>query len=145
MSGSSASPGPTDQQLADIVGYLARLCLESERGLRPTEQLTRFMDPDAALRFRRLLALGRYEGGPIRPPDLGPPHLTRHADGTVYATVVTRTEGHRWGALTLKLREQDGRFLIADIRRLLAATRPAPGRVRPIEEEPLTINRARRQ
>lgn len=139
-----ASPGPSDRQLADIVGYLARLCLEAERGLRAAKQLTRFMEPDAALRFRGLLALGRYEEGPIRPTDVGPPHLTRHADGTVFATVVTRTEGHRWGALSLKLRERDGRFLIADIRRVLAATRRPPGRVRPVEDVSLTVSRDRR-
>ena len=145
MTGRPASMRPTDPQLAEIVGYLARLCLEAERGLRPARQLTRFMDPDAALKFRGRLALGRYDGGPIRPTDVGPPQLTRHADGTVFATVVTRTEGHRWGALTLKLRERDGRVVIADIRRVLAATRPAPGRVRPVADVPLGIPRGRSQ
>lgn len=145
MTGSSASSGPTDRQLADIVDYLARVCLEAERGLRPARQLTQFMDPDVALRFRALLSLGRYDGGPIGPADLGPPHLTRHADGIVFATVVTRTQGQRWGALSLKLRERDGRFVIADIRRVLAATRPAPARGRPVEDVPSTVTRGRRQ
>lgn len=145
MTGRPAFSGPTDRQLADIVDYLARVCLESERGLRPAKQLTQFMDPDAALRFRALLSLGRYQGGPIRPADVGPPHLTRHADGTVYATVVTRTEGQRWGALSLKLRECDGRFVIADIRRVLAATRRAPRRVRPVEDMAFPVTRGRRQ
>lgn len=143
MTGRPAGSGPTDRQLADVVNYLARLCLEAERSLRPARQLTQFMEPDAALRFRNLLTLGRFDGGPILPADLGPAHVTRHAGGTVFATVVTRTEGHRWGALTLKLRERDGRYLIADVRRVLAASRPAPGRARPVGDLPVTISRGR--
>lgn len=116
--------GPTDEQLGDIACYLARMCLEAERGLRPLAQLEQFMDPAAAVRIRRLITLGKFEGGPIDASDVGPAHLTRHADGTVFATVVTRTEGHRWGALSLKLLEHDGLVQIADVRRLLARTRP---------------------
>lgn len=118
--------GPTDDQLGDIACYFARLCLEAERGLRPLAQLEQFMDPAAALRIRGLVTVGQFEGGPIEASDVGPAHLTRHTDGTVFATVVTRTEGHRWGALTLKLREHDGQVQIADIRRLLARTQPDP-------------------
>ena len=124
MSGAPGPPEPTDRQLADIVRYLARLCLEAERGLRSRDHLRRLMEPGDALRSRLLVTLGRFEGGPIRPADVGPAHVTRRADGSVLASVVTRTEGNRWGALTLRLRPHAGRYLIADMHRLHARTRP---------------------
>lgn len=138
----AGSREPTDQQLADIVGYLARVCLETERGLRPVGQLTRFMDPAAALRFRALLTLGRFDGGPVHPADIGSVHLARHGDGTVFASVVTRTHGRRWGALSLKLAEHDGAWKIVDLRRVLAASRPAPRR-RETTEPPPVLGRGR--
>jgi hypothetical protein len=134
---------PTDRELGDIVRYLARVCLETERGLRPPRQLTRFMDPRAALRSRTLLRLGRFDGGAIQPADIGPAHLTRYRDGTVYATVVTRTEGRRWGALSFKLREQDGRWQIADIHRLLATKQRVQNRLRTIDNTPNLMSRSR--
>lgn len=124
MSGTPGPPQPTDRQLSDIVRYLARLCLEAERGLRPRDHLRRLMEPGDALRSRLLVTLGRFDGGPIRPADVGPAHVTRRSDGSVLASVVTRTEGNRWGALTLRLRPHDGRYLISDMHRLQARTRP---------------------
>lgn len=130
MNGLPESRAPTDRQLAEIVRYLARVCLETERGLRPPAQLATYMDPAEALRLQHLLTLGRFQGGPLQPKDVGPAHLTHNRDGTVFATVVTRTEGQRWGALSLRLRERDGHWQIADIHRLLAATRSQPARDR---------------
>ena len=135
---------PTDRELGDMVRHLARLCLEAERGLRPVEQFTKYMDPLEAVRFRRQLALGRFDGGPIQPNDVGPAHLTRYDDGTVFATVVTRTEGRRWGALSLKLRQIDQRWQISDIHRLLAASRTA-GMQRAVEPRSAAITRARQR
>jgi hypothetical protein len=134
---------PSDRELGDILRYLARVCLETERGLRPPEQLTRFMDPRAALRFRTLLRLGRFDGGAIQPTDIGEAHLSRHGDGTVFATVVTRTEGRRWGALSFKLREHEGRWQIADIQRLLATRQRLQDRIRMIDNAPDLMSRSR--
>lgn len=139
------SAGPraaSDRQLADVVQYLARLCLETERGLRPAGQLTQYMDPAAALRFRALLTLGQFEGGPIHPDDVGTAHLTRHTDGTVFATVVTRTEARRWGALSFKLQEHEGQWRIADIRRLLARSPTRPGQLLTIDQPPAVVSRS---
>lgn len=121
----------TDRQLADIVRYFARLCLEIERGLRPREQLEQFMDPTAALRSRGLLTLGRFDGGPIQPADVGQAHVSRQPDGTVIASIVTRTEGRRWGAISFRLRADD-LWRIADVRRLLATNQRTTRRERPI-------------
>lgn len=140
----SPSRLPSDRELGDILRYLARVCLETERGLRPPEQLTRFMDTRAAMRFSRtLLRLGRFEGGAIQPTDIGEAHLTRHGDGTVFATIVTRTEGRRWGALSFKLREHEGRWQIADIQRLLATRQRLKDRVRMIDNAPDLMSRSR--
>ena len=109
---------PTDDELADILRFVARTCLEVERGLRPPAHLTSFMSPvDRVLQPDQL---GRFRGGPVRDGDIGQPQLSRLSDSHIIATVVTRTEGDRWGALSLELRPQEGRWRIAGLRRLLA-------------------------
>jgi hypothetical protein len=133
----------TDRQLADMVRYLARLCLETERGLRPREQLERFMDPAAALRSRGLLTLGRFDGGPIQPADVGQAHVSRQPDGSVIASIVTRTEGRRWGAISFRLRARDGLWRIADVRRLLAMNQRTTRRERPIGPAVGALDRSR--
>ena len=109
---------PTDDQLADILRFVARTCLEVERGLRPPAHLTSLMDPT-----QRLIQpgqLGRFGGGPVQNNHIGQPQISRLTDTHIVATVVTRTDGERWGALTLKLRAHGGRWRVADLQRLLA-------------------------
>lgn len=118
----------TDRQLADMVNFLARLCLEAERGLRPPSQLERFMDPSIALRFDAFVTLGRFHGGPVQPSDLGQAHVARQPDGSVLASIVTRTEERRWGALCFRLQPREqGLWRVADARRLLANSQRAIG------------------
>jgi hypothetical protein len=109
---------PTDDQLADILRFVARTCLEVERGLRPHAHLTSLMDP--AERWLQPGQLGRFRGGPVRDDHIGQPQIARVNDTHIIGTVVTRTEGHRWGALSLELRPRDGRWRIAGLQRLLA-------------------------
>jgi hypothetical protein len=112
----------SDEQLAEIVRFIARCCLETERGLRPPDHLTRLMDHRTARRWQPRGLLGRYRAGPVRPHhDIAPPQLTRLTDDHVIATVITRTSNDRWGALTLRLRVHGGRWHLADLQRLLAA------------------------
>jgi hypothetical protein len=111
---------PTDDQLADILRFVARTCLEVERGLRPPTHLTKLMHPE-----ERLLQpgqLGRFRGGPVRDDHIGQPQFSRVTDTHIIATVVTRTEGDRWGALSLQLGPREGRWHIAGLQRLMAAT-----------------------
>lgn len=120
----------TDDQLADIARFIARTCLEVERGLRPPQHLQSVMNPHVAGLWRRHNSIGRFAGGPVHDADIGTPHLSRINDTAVLATIITRTEGRRWGALTLKLDARRGRWEIAELQRLLAAahyrTGPAP-------------------
>lgn len=109
---------PTDDQLADILRFVARTCLEVERGLRPPAHLSSLMDP--AQRSIQPGQLGRFGGGPVQNDHIGRPQISRLTDTHIVATVVTRTEGHRWGALTLKLRAHGGRLRVVDLQRLLA-------------------------
>ncbi len=109
---------PTDAQLADILRFIARTCLEVERGLRPPAHLGSLMDPTQ--RCIQPGQLGRFGGGPVQNNHIGQPQISRLTDTHIVATIVTRTEGDRWGALTLKLRAHGGRWRVADFQRLLA-------------------------
>jgi hypothetical protein len=119
-------PLPTDDQLADILRFVARTCLEVERGLRPPAHLRSLMDP--AQRWTDPGQLGRFRGGPVQDDQIGYPQFSRLTDTHIFATVVTRTEGDRWGALSLRVAAKGGRWHLADVHRLLAAThdRTAP-------------------
>lgn len=116
----TAARTPTDVQLTDILRFVARTCLEVERGLRPAAHLTSLMDPTQ--RIIHPGQLGRFGGGPVQNSHIGQPQISRLTDTHIVATVVTRTEGDRWGALTLKLRAHGGRWRVADLHRLLAVT-----------------------
>lgn len=120
--------GPTRTQLTEMVRFFAKTCVEVERGLRPPEQLTRYMEPDAALAWSRDGTVGRFGGGPVRDGDVGPAHLSRVADGAVHATVTTRTTSDRWGAVTLHLKAERGRWMLTELRRVLASRHYLTGR-----------------
>ena len=112
---------PTDAELADMLRFVARTCLEVERGLRPPTHLRALMDPATANQLAEPGKLGRFRGGPVLDNEIGHPQTSRLNDTNIVATVVTRTEADRWGALTLRLRAKDGRWRLADLQRLLAA------------------------
>ena len=114
---------PTDQQVAAIVRHLARKQLEIERGLRPPDHLRSHMTP-AAYRVMRLRPREHFpRGGPVLPKDLSGVHLTRYPDGHVYASLSTREQDDRWGAITMQLKPgPDGRFVVSELERV----RPRP-------------------
>jgi hypothetical protein len=118
---------PTDQQVAAIVRHLARKQLEIERGLRPPEHLAPHLTP-AAYRLMRLRPREHFpRGGPVHPKDLSGVRLSRYPDGHVYATVSTREQDDRWGAITMQLKlGPDGRFVVSELERV---------RPRPMERE----------
>lgn len=130
-----SGPGLSDDQLRTVVGYVARVCLEVERGLRPPGHLHRLCAPRAD--HLRRIQPGRFRGGAVVARDIGPPEISRLSDGHVLATIVTRTEGSRWGALTLRLRAEQGRWYVADLQRLLAAAHYRTAPQRDVPEVPL--------
>lgn len=127
--GRPASAALTDRQLGDLVRFIARMCLEVERGLRPAAHLLRVMDPATAQRWRHPGHTGRFRAGPVQGHDIGPPHIIRFDHDRVGVTVVTRTHADRWGALTFRLRVRDGRWHVSGLQRLLAG---AHYRTRPV-------------
>ena len=114
---------PTDQQVAAIVRHLARKQLEIERGLRPPDHLRPHMTP-AAYRVMRLRPREHFpRGGPVHPKDLSGVRLTRYPDGHVYASLSTREQDDRWGAISMQLKPgPDGRFVVSELERI----RPRP-------------------
>ncbi|MBW3578870.1 MAG: hypothetical protein KY462_14245 [Actinobacteria bacterium] len=114
---------PTDEQVATIVRHLARKQLEIERGLRPPEHLAPHLTPAAYRHMRRRPCERFPRGGPVLPKDLGSVRLTRYSDGHVYASLSTRQQDDRWGALTMQLKPgPDGRFVVSELERV----RPRP-------------------
>ena len=132
-----------DRELRTVVAYVARLCLEVERGLRPPDHLRRLTDPRANGAARRRIQVGNFAGGPVRRQDIGPPQLSRLADDHAIATVVTRTEGNRWGALTIGLRAQRGRWYVVDLQRVLASRHYRSGPAQNVERQPSPEERIR--
>ena len=110
---------PTDDQLADMLRFVARTCLEVERGLRPPTHLVSLILPGE--RSLQPGQLGRFRAGPVMDDHIGQPQISRLTDTRVVGTVVTRTEGDRWGALSLELHALRGRWRVAGLQRLLAA------------------------
>jgi len=125
----------TDDEIRMLASHIARLCLEVERGLRSPDHLRQLADPHKPSRWTRALKVGRFHGGPPVPADIGPPHLSRIREDHAVVTVVTRTEGLRWGAITLQLRARGTTWHIADLQRLLAAAHYRSGQARaPVDE-----------
>jgi hypothetical protein len=111
---------PTDRQLRASVYTIAKAYLEVERGLRPPEQLERYLTPAEYLRHRaRPTSHATRTGEPVLPTDIGAIHLDRHLPGQITATLPTRETGQRWGALVLHFaRRHTGRWRIDQLERL---------------------------
>jgi hypothetical protein len=111
---------PTDRQIRADVYRITRVYLEIERGLRPPDQLEKFLT-DAE--YRRHRKTPHHPSSRTReavlPTDVGRIHLDRHLPGQVTATVPTRETGERWGALVLHFaRDHTGRWRIDQLQRL---------------------------
>jgi hypothetical protein len=122
---------PTDRQLRASVYKVVRAYLEVERGLRAYEQLERFVTAAEYRRHRNRPCDPRLRTGrAVLPTDVGPIHLDRHLPGQITATVTTREEDQRWGALVLHfVRPRDGRWRINQLERLRrpsVARQPTP-------------------
>ena len=127
----------TTKQLERYAGFLARLVLEVERNLRPPDQLLQFVPIDAWRQWQRGRQAGRFRGGPVQDADIGPPHVQRVSATHALASVTTRTEPDRWGALALRLDAAGGRWQAASIHRLYVARHYRGGSVAPVIENSL--------
>ena len=125
----------SDDELRVLASRIATMCLEVERGLRSPDHLRAIADPRRLDRWRQELKVGRFRGGAPVKEDIGPPRLSRPTNDRALVTVITRTEGPRWGALTMDLRALGSRWRISDLQRLLAASHYRTGDARdsPVE------------
>ena len=130
-------PAATQSQLERYAEFLARITLEIERNLRPPEALREFMPPAVWARWRQTMPTGRFDGGPVLKADIGPPQVQRLSSTRAVASVTTRTDRQRWGALTLKLETCSGRWQAMSVQRLLAAAHYRTGSDKPVVEIPL--------
>jgi hypothetical protein len=111
---------PTDRQVRADVYKITRVYLEVERGLRPPDQLEKFL---TEAEYRRHRKTPHHPASRSReavlPTDVGRIHLDRHLHGQVTATVPTRESGDRWGALVLHFaRDHTGRWRVDQLERL---------------------------
>ena len=111
----------TDPELENYARFIARLTLEIERDLRSPQQLLTHMPVRAWEQWQHARPPGRFAGGPVHDADIGPAHLQRVADDRALASVTTRTDQHRWGALALKLDARSGGWKAVKLERLFAA------------------------
>jgi hypothetical protein len=153
-----ASPDPTDLRIRADVYRLTRLYLEIERGSRPPDALEQFLTPAEYRRHRsRPQPPTSCTREPVPPTDIGRIHLDRHLPGQITATIPTRENGERWGALVLHFaRTHTGRWRIDQLERLTRPTvardaptaPPAPTdldtRIQAIEEERGAVDAAHR-
>lgn len=116
----SADRELTDDELAQVVRYVAQLALEVERGLRPPDQLTTVMDPTGLKRWQQRSPRPSFPSRPVVPDDIGPPRVSRPADGRALANVTVRTEPGRWAAVSMSLDVRPGRCRVMDLHRLPA-------------------------
>jgi len=118
-----------------VASFVAKTCLEIERGLRPPDHLRTFLHPATAEHRQASLKTGHFRGGPAVRQDIGPPHLSRLSPRHAVVTIVTRTEGRRWGALALQFRIHHIKWYVTRLERLLAAAhyRSGPVRAAPID------------
>jgi hypothetical protein len=119
-----SASSPTDRQIRADVHRITRVYLEVERGLRPPEQLGRFLTDTE---YRRHRKTPQHPASRTReavlPTDVGRINLDRHLPGQVTAAVPTRETGDRWGALVLHFaRDHTGRWQVDQLERL---TRPS--------------------
>ena len=128
----------TTKQLERYAGFLARLVLEVERDLRPPDQLLQFIPMATWRQWQRGRQAGRFRGGPVQDADIGPPHLQRVSATHALASVTTRTDPHRWAALTMQLDARRGRWAAVSLQRLYAARHYRTGPPTPVVAVPLT-------
>ena len=110
----------TDDELAQVVRYVAQLALEVERGLRPPDQLATVMDPTGLKRWQQVSPRPAFPSRPVLPADIGPPRVRRPATGRAIANVTVRTEPGRWAAVSMSIDVRPGRCRVMDLHRLPA-------------------------
>ena len=125
---------PTDAQLERFAAFIAKMTLEIERDLRQPELLRTVMSPPGWDLWRNSRPPGRFHGGAVVDADIGTPRVERLADTRAIANIVTRTDGERWGALTMKLDGSTGRWRATNLHRLYAARHYRTGPYPPVVE-----------
>lgn len=115
----AAAGAPTDAQLDVMVRWIARSCLEAERGLRPPGQLRQLMTESAWRRWQLTRPRGARAAGPVTAADVATPHLSRLTTERVMASVALRPEPGRWSGLSLQLEAaRPGHWTITDLQLL---------------------------
>lgn len=85
---------PTDRQVRAEVYKIVRAYLEIERGLRPPEQLERYLTPAEYRRHRQHPPDQTIRTGQaVLPTDIRRIHLDRHLPGQITATAATSGYG----------------------------------------------------
>lgn len=114
-----AAGAPTDAQLDVMVRWVARTCVEAERGLRPPGQLRQMMTEPAWRRWQATRPPAGSDAGPVTAADVATPHLSRLTAGRVVASVAVRSELGRWSGLSLQLEaDRRGHWTVTELQLL---------------------------
>lgn len=107
-----------DARMRAATVWIARTCVEVERGLRDERQLAGLLPATVrhtvADRFRLAPTPGL---GPVTSEDLGRVTLSRPVASHLYATISTRAADDRWSALSIHYLTVNGRIHVADVHR----------------------------
>lgn len=125
-------PTPSEDELAAILRWLARVLLEVERGYRPAGVLRRFLAPH--LLFEVENATRPAGTPPVAQGDIGGARFQRIGRRRGFGVVVIKEADGKWSALMFVLQRDDaGAWRVVEITRPRAdeagiIVRPSPAR-----------------
>lgn len=108
----------TDEELQQIITYIAIRYLEVERGLRQRKALQSLMTPGAFRQLDNAPPIGRPAQGPVRQTDLGRLQFQRPSPDRVFVALPARERGNEWSALIMQLRARDGVWRVTELARV---------------------------
>lgn len=126
MNPDAAARRMTARELRAVIYRIAVTYLEVERGLRPPDHLAGLLSVAEYERHRAIARQPGLQAGPVRPPDVGPIHLSRLTPERVHANVLVRRDGEHWSSLLIDLGHHHRGWRVESLDRLERLCREEP-------------------
>jgi hypothetical protein len=137
----------SDDELQQIITYVATRYLEVERGLRSRNALRNLLTDVAFRQLQAAPPVERPAHGPVRQTDLGRLLFQRPTTDRVFVTMPARERGNEWSALVMQLRaNREGIWRVTELARVnerTITTRPVPTPATPQQRAVSVANAAR--